>query len=114
MGRLTTSAARPRRAHRGLGHPDATERGVDEQPVSGDSVGHAPGIVVKQIGDHDLVIVVGRVCERAATVAVAYGPDPLDVGLKLVIDDDIPSVVQYQACRIDTEVVGVRCSPDSQ
>ncbi len=97
-----------------VGHPEATERWVDEQPVAGDSVGNPTRVVVEQVGDNDLVIVVGGVRECTLPVAIAERPDPVDVRPQLVVDGDETACVGLDPDGDEAEVIGVGNPADSE
>src|ERR1700752_4887611 len=62
------------------GHACAAEWRVDVKRIGGDAVTHPPRVVVEQVGGDDLEVVVRRVRECTATVAIAHRPDVFDVG----------------------------------
>ena len=95
-------------AHLALGHAGAAERRVDEQRVGGDAVGHPARLAVEQVCGDDLVVVVRGMRERAAAVDVAQRPDARDVGLQLVVDDDVAALVERDARPLAGR--GRRCS----
>ena len=69
-------------------------------------------VVVEQVGGDDLVVVVGRVRERALAVAVAQRPDPRNVGAQLIINGDVAMRVDRDTGLVEPEIVGVRPTPD--
>ena len=82
IGRLPSAAAGRWRAP-GLGHADAAERRIDVERVGRNAVADLPVLAVEQVGGDDLEVVVGRVREGAAAVAVAERPDAGHVGRRL-------------------------------
>jgi hypothetical protein len=95
-----------------LGHPDAAERRIDEQPIGHDAVGDAALLVVEQIGRHDLMVVVGRVGEGAAPVAVAERPNGRNAGAQAFVGHDESAAIEADAGLVETEVVGIGDAPD--
>src|SRR6202007_472457 len=89
------------------GHAGTPQRRVDVERVGGNAVAHPARIVVEQIRGHDLEIVVRGVGECALTVAVAHRPNVVDVGLELIIDHDVATVIGLHAGRLEAQVVGV-------
>src|SRR6516164_8587668 len=93
--------------HLCFGHADSPERRINEERVSKDTITDAPFIAVEQIGGDDLVIIVGGVGERAATVAVAERPDARDVGLKTFVDRDVAAPIERNAGTVEAEIVRI-------
>ena len=82
--------------------------------VGGDAVGDLAVVAVEHVGDQDLVVVVGGVGEGAAAVRVADREDSLDVGAKLVVDDDVAVRVGRNARLVEAEIVRVRAAADGE
>ena len=100
----------------GLGqrHANAAERWVDVHGVRLDAVRHPARIVIQQVGRDDLVVVVGRMRERASPIAIAQGPDAGDVGAQLLIDADIPARISLNAGLVQAEIIGIGYTPHCQ
>ena len=75
----------------GIGHPDPTQRWIDIKRIGWNAGTDPPMLAIQQIGRNDLVVIVGRVCGGATTVAVAERPDAGQAGGKAVIDLDVAS-----------------------
>ncbi len=71
-------------------------------------------LAVEEVGGNDLVVVVRRVREGAAAVAVAERPDPGYVGGQGFVDDDVAVRVGFHTRLVQAQVVGVRSSSDGQ
>src|SRR5678816_3111862 len=97
-----------------FGHSSATERWIDEQAISRNTIGNSARIVVQQVCSNDLVIVVGRVREGAFAVAIADSPDAGNVSSKLIINNDVALLVDSYARLVEAEVVGIRHASDRQ
>lgn len=63
-----------------LAHAGASQRRIDEERVAWHAVTDLSSFTVEQIGGDDLEIVVSRMGESAAAVALAKREDTLDVG----------------------------------
>src|SRR5207302_1855659 len=92
----------------------AAERRIDIQVIRGDAIGDAARIVIEQVSGDDLEIVVRRVGERAAPIAVAQCPNGGDIGAQLVVDRDITPRVALHAGFFQTEILRIRCAPGGQ
>ena len=97
-----------------VGHSDAPERRIDEQAVGDDAVGDAPRFIVQEIGRDNLVIIVGRVGEGAAAVAITERPDSGHVGAQELIGHDIAAGIAAHAGGAKAEIVRVRLAPDRE
>ena len=73
--------------------PDAAERRIDIERVAQNAIAHAPPLAVQQICGDDLEVVIGRMGEGAAAIAVAERPDARHAGAQFVIDDDVAARV---------------------
>src|SRR5687767_5970930 len=104
----------PALANLGLRHPCPTERRIRVQRVRGDPIAHPAWIVLQQVRDDDLAVVVRGVGERALAVAVAERPDPRNARAELVVDDDVASLVDGDACLVEAEIIGVRTAADGE
>ena len=98
----------PALARRAQRHSAPAERGVDVQGVGLDAVRDPARLTVEKVGGDDLVVVVGRVRERAAAVAVAERPDRGHARAELVVDLHVAAVVDRDARALEAEVVRVR------
>src|SRR5690606_4363788 len=70
--------------------------------------------VAEQLVGGDLVVVVGRVGEGAAAIAIAERPDAFDLGAQGVVDCYEATLVEPQVGVLDAEVVGVRAAADGE
>ena len=89
----------------GFGQAGASERRIDVQSVGENAVADAARVVVQQIRRHDFEIVVGGVRERASAVAIAQGPDAGNAGAQLIVDHDVPTLVDRDAGLVEAQVV---------
>src|SRR5580698_7570942 len=64
-GPLTEERAATALPHFRLGHPGASQRRVDAQPVSKNAIAHPPWIIIQKIRRDNFEIVVRRVRESA-------------------------------------------------
>ena len=76
-----------------LCHPDAAQRRIDVEGVTRNAIADAPPLAVQQVRSHNLKVVIGRMGEGAATVAVAKRPDVGCAGAQTIIDDDVAACV---------------------
>ena len=93
IGRRPNKKRPPSGARLRLGHADAAERRIDVERVAQNAVAHAPPLAVQEIRGDDLEVVIGRVGEGAAAIAVAKRPDTGRAGAQFVIDGDIAAWV---------------------
>src|SRR5262249_14504648 len=64
-------------------------------------------VAVQEIVGDDFVVVVRRVGERPASVAIAYGPDTGNTGAQLVVDGDVAACVGFDTRAIEPQVARV-------
>src|SRR5262249_30829528 len=95
-----TASARPRLR---LGHTDATERWIDEEPVDRDAIGHASLVAIEEIRGDDLVVIVRGMRKRPAPIAVACRPHVRRARAELVVDADIAMSIELDAGAIRAE-----------
>ncbi len=98
----------------GLGQADPAKRRIDVERVNGNAIAHFALGAVEQVRRGDLEIIVRRVGEGAAAVAIAERPDVRHVGLQGLVDDDIAVRVDLDARGLEPEVVGVGTAPDRE
>ncbi len=97
-----------------LRHAGAAEWRVDEHGIGRDAIRHRARVVVEEVGSDDLMVVVRRMREGAAAVAIAKRPDARDTGAQLFVDLDIAASVGLDACLVEPKIVGVGHAPDRQ
>src|SRR3954447_26425151 len=90
----------------------AAERRIRIERVCLNAIAHAPRVVVEEIGRRDLKIVVRSVRKRAHAVAIAQGPNAGDVCSQLVVNANVPMIVDTDSCFLDTKVICVGASAD--
>ena len=97
-----------------FGQADATERRVDVESIGADAIAQPAVAAVEQVGRDDLEVVVRRVGECAAAVAVAQRPDAGDVGRERVVDDDVAVFINVDPDAVEPEIVRVGLAADCQ
>jgi hypothetical protein len=102
------------RARLGFGDADAAERRVDIESIGRNPLAHAARLATQEVGRNDLEVVVGRVCEGAAAIAVAERPDARHVGRELIVDADVAARVGRDTGLVEPEVVRVGSTPNGQ
>ena len=93
------SAQRP---HLTLGHARPPEWWINVESVGRDAVRDLTRVVVEQVGDENLVIVIGSVGKRPSTVHVSGRPDVRNVGSQLIIYGDETALVCFNPRRVET------------
>jgi hypothetical protein len=69
------------------------------------------GLAGEPLGDRE-ALVLGLVREHRAGDHVADRPHAVDTGAELVIDLDLPALVQFQPDPVEAETFGVRAAAD--
>src|SRR5262249_57725434 len=78
------------------------------------AVAHAPRIFVQQVSCNDLEIIVGRMGEGAAAVAIAERPGSRNIGAQLIVNLDVAAGVDGDAGLVQAEVVGIGTAADGE
>ena len=113
MGRLPMSSGRAlARASRSV---TPTRPSGDEYRAHRRARNRSPPLLaVEQVGGDNLEVVVCRVREGAATVAVAKRPDATNAGGQAVVDRDVATPVHGNARPFQPEIVGVRTTANGE
>ena len=69
---------------------------------------------IEQVGGNDLEVVVGRMGEGAAAIAIAQSEDALDIGREPVVDLDVAALVACNAGDVESQVVRIGAPTDRQ
>ena len=98
----------------GLAQANSAKGRIDIERVNGNAVADFTLGAVEEVCGGDLEVVVRRVGESAAAVAIAERPDVRNVGLQRFVDDNIAMRVNLDACGFEPEVVGIRAATDGE
>src|SRR5208337_898759 len=71
-------------------------------------------VCIEEIVGDDLIVVVGSMRKRAATVAVTQCPDAGHVGLQLIVNGDVAAMVGGNPSPVQTQVVRVGSASHGQ
>jgi hypothetical protein len=102
----------PRFPYFGVRHAAPAQGRVYKQTVRLDPIEDMAMIAVEEIVGNDFIVVVRGMCEGAAAVAVAQGPNAGHVGLQLIVNHDVAAVVGGNAGLVQPEVVRVGSTSD--
>src|SRR5262245_29989664 len=97
-----------------LRHADTSERRVDVERVTDHALAHAAVFAVQEIRRDDLVVVIGSMGKRTATVAVAERPDARDVRRQAVVHFDVTARIHGDAGLVESQIAGVGLTADSK
>src|SRR6266567_4404325 len=97
----------PRFSNLRLRHACTPERRIGVERVGGNAVRDTARFMVEKICRYDLEIVVRRVSEGAAAIAITQCPDTRHIGAELIVHLDEPALIRGNAGLVETEVVGI-------
>src|ERR1700722_6171424 len=91
-----------------FGQSDPAEGRIGKESVGGYPVTDPTSVVIEEISRDDLKVVVGRVSEGPLSIAVAQRPDAGHARAQLVVDNNVATLVDVDARRLQPKVIGIR------